>query len=1150
MRTYMRIIKRITALASAAAMLFSFTATAAEASPEPETYSEDELVRIVVQLYGDPVLAGDEGAMGADYLDTPEGRARAQELENLRRYALDEIQQLYPQAEAEFIYDSVFNGIAVTLPREMVDEAESLGAVKNVIVSEKNIEPMLDIANTATHTDDFFEDTGLTGEGNVIAVIDTELNTAADMFTPLSDSTKVKLTKADIENAVQNRGLNREIDPDRAYLSNKIPFAALYTNDEDIYAVSNSSEKFYHGTHVAGIAAGNEVQLQDSPAALHGAAPDAQLLFFGVFQLSDNSTIITESATIIAAMEDAVKLGADVINISLGSTDQSDDENKMYSEVIETAENAGVVICSSAGNESTITLSPETTDRNTVGDPAYQEGIFSVASAYIEDDGDTGISYFSSFGTPQSLILKPEISAPGESILSAGYDGYHKKSGTSMSSPYIAGCTALTYQYMESRGIALEGGEKTALAKALLMNSAKILRSNGMPLSPRSQGAGFVDMKALENCNVYMTSSGTRACAELGDGIDDTVSFDVTLKNIGTEDVVFSKADIELISDEVEELSDDTVRIRQEPRLLDHTSEIPDDILTIKAGEEKTVSVSAQISFADYEYLFSAFPNGCFIEGYLSLTGAENSSDISIPMIGYFGDFYAPPCFYDTNMDDIDNLYYSFVASDLHGLTMPASVSFSNLVKNYRDLYEDNDQMYKNVLRNEYVISQNNDDAFDDLIFSLAPARDCKVTDIEIYDENGEKVEGFRRNTPVNLNILIQKNIRMTRETPLEEGSYTAKLHAQILREGAEEHRNELVMNFTVDNTRPVITSVSTKEKNGRKILTITGQDKNLEGIYIIGNSTAESPYPLDSIWDVCFTMSWCIGAEEGNFNTASSISLVQLFEEAIEEEDEYEVSYFDVIPAEPDSEGSMTVEYDVTDLKDYTVTFADKGFNLCEYSPDRAFVGTIPSTLELSLGDRIIPDIKPEVSFDGKIISQGWEIRHGTDWLRIDNKAKAKMSDNGSRLRYYAETAGGISYSSVMTISITDVYRMKMEVYADNELIFSDETPPTVYDLNFVPFLNELRIELSCEGYVSRTILFTDTHNRLEADLYLCKKGDVDHSEKVDSVDIIRTVAHIKGLKRLDTYQKKVADVNDDGRATAVDVTLIAAKIKGLKNF
>ena len=107
------------------------------------------------------------------------------------------------------------------------------------------------------------------------------------------------------------------------YKTRKVPFAFDYAGDADPYTgeiisgdvnVRNSGSN--HGTHVSGTVAGF-VQSQEGEVLFSGVAPDAQLMMMKVFADGGNSGA-TESA-ILNALEDAMTLGADAVNLSLGS---------------------------------------------------------------------------------------------------------------------------------------------------------------------------------------------------------------------------------------------------------------------------------------------------------------------------------------------------------------------------------------------------------------------------------------------------------------------------------------------------------------------------------------------------------------------------------------------------------------------------------------------------------------------------------------------------------------------------------------------------------------------------------------------------------------------------------------------------------------
>ncbi len=168
-----------------------------------------------------------------------------------------------------------------------------------------------------------------------------------------------------------------------------------------------------HGTHVAGTAAAEQ-----NGVGVVGVAPDADLL--AVKMLTNAGT--GDFDEIAEGIEWAVDSGADVINLSLGSTVQSFPVNDALAYA---AEN-DVVVAAAAGNAGPC--------EDCVIHPAKQDEAIAV-SATTETDG---LAEFSSTGP------EVELAAPGAEVYSADrFDGYETKSGTSMATPHVAGAAAV-----------------------------------------------------------------------------------------------------------------------------------------------------------------------------------------------------------------------------------------------------------------------------------------------------------------------------------------------------------------------------------------------------------------------------------------------------------------------------------------------------------------------------------------------------------------------------------------------------------------------------------------------------------------------------------------------------------------------------------
>lgn len=169
------------------------------------------------------------------------------------------------------------------------------------------------------------------------------------------------------------------------------------------------------------------------------------------------------------------------------------------------------------------------------------------------------MSGFSSWGVPGSLLLKPEITAPGGSIYSVngaedGGAGYESMSGTSMAAPQVAGMAALAAQYIRQTGLDKKTGlTPRQLATSLLMSTAVPMReeaSGGNYWSVLRQGSGLANINNAITSDSYIrmdddatsTAADGKIKAELGDDPQRTgaYSFGFTLRNFSTETEYFT----------------------------------------------------------------------------------------------------------------------------------------------------------------------------------------------------------------------------------------------------------------------------------------------------------------------------------------------------------------------------------------------------------------------------------------------------------------------------------------------------------------------------------------------------------------------------------------------------------------------------------
>ena len=224
-----------------------------------------------------------------------------------------------------------------------------------------------------------------------------------------------------------------------AYTSAKVIVARAFVPATPSYR--NADKPFdpqlsAHGTHVAGIAAGNN-GTRASGVIVSGIAPKAYLGNYKVLTIPTPRFGPDGNAPEIAkGIEAAVADGMDVINLSLGEP-EIEQSRDIVVKAINGAAAAGVVPAIAAGNDF------DTFGRGSVGSPGSAPR--AITSAAVTNS--RVIEGFSSGGpTPISLQLKPDVSAPGAGVLSSVPNGWDAWSGTSMASPHVAGAAALLRQ--------------------------------------------------------------------------------------------------------------------------------------------------------------------------------------------------------------------------------------------------------------------------------------------------------------------------------------------------------------------------------------------------------------------------------------------------------------------------------------------------------------------------------------------------------------------------------------------------------------------------------------------------------------------------------------------------------------------------------
>ncbi|TCL70914.1 serine protease AprX [Hydrogenispora ethanolica] len=241
-----------------------------------------------------------------------------------------------------------------------------------------------------------------------------------------------------------------------------------------------------HGTHVAGIIAGNG---RASNGRYKGVAPEASLV--GVKALDDSGS--GNTSDIITALEwcidNRAQYNIKAINMSLGSAAQDSYRSDPLCRAVTAAWNSGMVVCVAAGNSGP--------DAQTINSPGITPTVLTIGNFDDKrtiDPADDQLSESSSRGPTIDNIAKPDILAPGTGIVSLRVPmGYRALTGTSMATGFATGSALLV---LEKNPSFRPNQVKQELAR----------NARNMNLETTMQGAGALQLNGL-----FEESSGKSA---------------------------------------------------------------------------------------------------------------------------------------------------------------------------------------------------------------------------------------------------------------------------------------------------------------------------------------------------------------------------------------------------------------------------------------------------------------------------------------------------------------------------------------------------------------------------------------------------------------------------------------------------------------
>ncbi len=432
-----------------------------------------------VLALGGPSLpaAGDASVDVVVLLDSPplarapgSGARIDAEQRAFRRELADEL----PSARLGWRYRLVANGYSVTLPAPAQSALRRLPGVRDVLPTATYAPRMTSTPQQIGASAIWGESLETAGQGVKIGIIDSGIDAQHPYFNPAGYTTPVGFPKGQQRFTTAKVIVARVFAPRTGAMA---PSAALAYSDSD------SS----HGTHVAGIAAGN-ADTATGQGRVSGVAPRAYLGNYKVFVQTDSGlSPNANSPAIVAAIEAAVADGMDVINFS-GGEPEIEPRRDIVARALDAAAAAGVVPVIAAGNDY------NDFGAGSVSSPGNSEGAITVGAVEIQGNSTKRThAEFSSVGpTTVSLRLKPDVAAPGVDVLSSISGGdWTELSGTSMASPHVAGAAALLRQRHPAWTVA-------QLKSALVQSGVDSLDERGRAAGPRFQGGGVVALQRAD----------------------------------------------------------------------------------------------------------------------------------------------------------------------------------------------------------------------------------------------------------------------------------------------------------------------------------------------------------------------------------------------------------------------------------------------------------------------------------------------------------------------------------------------------------------------------------------------------------------------------------------------------------------------------
>ncbi|MBY6225998.1 S8 family serine peptidase [Ferrimonas balearica] len=430
--------------------------------------------RYIVQFQSDPLIS--LGVRGSDVGLQSSQTQNTDHMERIRQHQQQlhaEYRELSNALHTEGInagivhrFSTVINGVVLSGSNLSATEIAAIPVVKAVF-PERYYSVSLDSSQDLIRAPVLWERLGQprhAGQGVKVAIIDSGIFPEHPMFS---------------DEGMQPASQHRPQDDycatvDSTFCNNKVIAARWISPTFPVWQDEHMSPRGFngHGTHVAGIAAGNPVttEFKGQHLSLSGVAPGAYLMVYKALYATANNPNSASGSNImlLQALEHAINDGADVINNSWGGAVGMDPALSPFKDAIEAAEAAGVVVVNSAGNSGP--------SANTIGCPGCIEAGITVANS-------THGRFISHFLKPDGfdpMVAEPALTNLTEREIRAPIV-------TSDQLSNIEGCQPFPENSLQGQMVLLQRGTCSFVTKALNAHAAgaiAMLIFNDRPSAP------------------------------------------------------------------------------------------------------------------------------------------------------------------------------------------------------------------------------------------------------------------------------------------------------------------------------------------------------------------------------------------------------------------------------------------------------------------------------------------------------------------------------------------------------------------------------------------------------------------------------------------------------------------------------------------